>query len=362
MRTPYSISGFLVSVMLVASLLLGACVPASPQATVTTPAGTPLTPTPAPVVEATAVSLTPTESPLPEPTPAAMASTAMVFAQFVEPAVQAVPALEQEPIASDLGNVRIAFPLSDDQRSRLATDGFAVSPGAEKEFFTVYEKARYANVPIFVTSDSLLHVYHLLFDKTLRTAERSYFIPLLRGMNAALLESAQTEYEALAGTEWEDAALRTVAFAGVGSKLLDPTVQVPGYASKLVEDELVLIDGAAGILPSPIFPGLDWGEDYTQYIPRGHYTLTDNLKAYFKSMMWYGRMTFRLKTENAEVGRAETRSALLLVRALRTAQVNGRPALEAWADLYNPTVFFVGHSDDLTILQYGEVMDVVVRD
>ncbi len=186
-----------------------------------------------------------------------------------------------------------------------------------------------------------------------------YFIPLLHGLNAALLESAQTEYEALKGTEWEDAALRTVAFAGVGSKLLDPTVQVPGYASKLVEDELALIDDAAGILPSPIFPGLDWGEDYTQYIPRGHYTLTDNLKAYFKSMMWYGRMTFRLKTENVEVGRAETRSALLLVRALRTAQVNGRPALEAWADLYNPTVFFVGHSDDLTILQYGAVMDAV---
>ena len=361
MRVPYRFPWFLVSVMLLISLLLGACVPASPVATgaVPMPTDKPLAPTPAPVVEATAVSPTPTEGPSPEPTPAALASTAMAFAPFVEPSVQAVPALDQEPTAADLGNVRIAFPLSEDQRSRLATDGFVVSPGVEKEFFTVYEKARYANVPIFVTSDSLLHVYHLLFDKTLRTAERSYFIPLLHDLNAALLESAQTEYEALKGTEWEDAALRTVAFAGVGSKLLDPTIQAPGYASKLVEAELALIDGAAGILPSPIFPGLDWGEDYTQYIARGHYTLTDNLRAYFKSMMWYGRMTFRLKTENMEVGRAETRSALLLVRALRTAQVNGRPALEAWADLYNPTVFFVGHSDDLTILQYVAVMDAV---
>jgi hypothetical protein len=83
------------------------------------------------------------------------------------------------------------------------------------------------------------------------------------------------------------------------------------------------------------------------------------LKAYFKSMMWYGRMTFRLKTNNPEVGRAETRSALLLVHALRAAQVSNHPALEAWADLYNPTVFFVGRSDDLTVLQYLEVIDAI---
>jgi hypothetical protein len=44
---------------------------------------------------------------------------------------------------------------------------------------------------------------------------------------------------------------------------------------------------------------------------------------------------------------------------LRTAEVSHRPALEAWADLYNPTVFFVGRSDDLTVLQYLGVMDAV---
>jgi hypothetical protein len=288
-----------------------------------------------------------------------VASTSLVFAPYSEPAVQAVPAVDQEPIAADLGNVRIAFPLSASQRERLAKDGFVVSPGVEKEFFTVYEKSRYANVPIFVTSDSLLHVYHLLFDKTLRTAERSYFIPLLRDLNAALLAQTDSQYQALKSTTWEDAARRTVAFVGVGSELLDPSVQVPAYAADLVDAEVALIESAAGTLPSPIFPGLPFGEDYTQYIPRGHYTLTDDLKAYFTSMMWYGRMTFRLKTDDAEVGRAETRSALLLVQALRTAQVGDRPALEAWADLYNPTVFFVGRSDDLTAFQYTGVMDAV---
>jgi hypothetical protein len=87
------------------------------------------------------------------------------------------PAIVHDPVAADLSNVVVPFVLSEAQRARLAQDGLVVSPGMEKEFFTVYEKARYANLPIFVTSDSLLHVYHLLFDKVLRTAEREAFIP-----------------------------------------------------------------------------------------------------------------------------------------------------------------------------------------
>ena len=375
---------FLLITSLIVSLLAAACKPASPPEEPTPVSTTPPTDTstssPSPIPSSTP---RPSPSPVPSPTPrpsaspvpsatpspvpsatpaptlAVLAGANLAFASFKEAAVAAAPALHYEAVAPDLSNVRIPFVLSQSQLERLARDGFVVSPGVEKEFFTVYEKARYANVPVFVTSDSLLHVYHLLFDKVLRTAETEHFIRLLRELNQALLARADQVYQALQGSDWEDAARRTVAFVGVASRLLDPDALVPEYAADLVEAELALIEDAAGIEPSPLFPGLADGEDYTQYIPRGHYTESDELKAYFRSMMWYGRMTFRLKTSNLKMGRAETRSALLLVYALRTAEVDGKPALEAWADLYNPTVFFVGRSDDLTVLQYGEVMDAI---
>jgi hypothetical protein len=377
-------TSILMTTLIVVSLVLGGCGPAAPTdmpepteapGVVPAPTERPTSLPPTPVPSATRAEIpptpsqsteVPTASPQPTrrpaevlPTPSGLAGVGLAFASFKEAAEEVQPAVRHEPIAPDLSNVQVPFVLSQAQWERLARDGFVVSPGLEKEFFTVYEKARYANVPIFVTSDSLLHVYHLLFDKVLRTAEVQYFIPLLRQLNQALLARADAQYQALQATDWEDPARRTVAFVGVASKLLDAEAQVPGYAADLVEAELALIDDAGGIQPSPLFPGLEFGEDYTQYIPRGHYTKSDDLKAYFKSMMWYGRMTFRLKTKDPDVGRAETRSALLLVQALRTAEVSGRPALEAWADLYNPTAFFVGRSDDLTVLQYGEVMDAV---
>jgi len=266
----------------------------------------------------------------------------------------------QPAIAPDLSNVYVPTVLSAEQRARLARDGVVGSPGAqEKEFFTLYEKARYANVPIFITSDSLLHVYHLMFDKTLRTAETEYFYPLLKTLNRALITEVDAQYQQLRGGPWEDAALRTVAFVAVAGKAADPGFPVPAYAAELAEAELALIQAADGIWPSPLFPGLQFGEDYTQYIPRGHYTLSEDLSAYFKSMMWYGRMTFRLQTQDPAIGEAETRSALLLVRALRNTQVESRPALDVWADLYDPTAFLVGRSDDLTVLDYIPVIDAV---
>jgi hypothetical protein len=352
-------------VLILVFFVLAACREAEPptvvpaaQAVATATVPPPLTPTivipTAPPDEATAApEATATAEPVVVP------AGRPRFAIFEEPVVAGSPAIVHDPVAADLSNVVVPFVLSEAQRARLAQDGLVVSPGMEKEFFTVYEKARYANLPVFVTSDSLLHVYHLLFDKVLRTAEREAFIPLLRDLNAAMLAQTDAQYQTLQGTPWEDAARRTVAFVGVGSKLVDPDVAVPAYAQELVDAEVALVESASGIMPSPLFPGLDFGEDYTQYIPRGHYTIGEDLTAYFKSMMWYGRMTFRLKTENREVGKAETRAALLLVHALRTAEVDGAPALDAWLDLYNPTVFFVGRSDDLTALQYMDVVDAV---
>ncbi len=296
----------------------------------------------------------------PHDIPAIAPRAGTAFAAYNPPPVNVTPTLVQPPIAPDLSNVHIPMPLSAEQLTRLTRDGFVASPGLqEKEFFTLYEQARYANVPIFVTSDSLLHVYHLMFDKTLRTAESEYFYPLLQSLNRALLDTADAQYQQLRGGPWEDAALRTVAFIAVGGRLAEAEFPIPVYAAPLTEAELANIEDAAGIIPSPLFPGLEFGEDYTQYIPRGHYTRSDALRAYFKSMMWYGRMTFRLMTDDSNVGRAETRSALLLVQALRHTQVAERPALEVWADLYDPTAFLVGRSDDLTTLDYIPVIDAV---
>jgi hypothetical protein len=94
-------------------------------------------------------------------------------------------------------------------------------------------------------------------------------------------------------------------------------------------------------------------EDYSQYVPRGHYTRDEQLQRYFRTMMWYGRINLRLQHPR------ETRLALLVTRLIRQTAVDGQPAANVWASVYDPTVFLVGKSDDLSFHEYGPLMDAV---
>jgi hypothetical protein len=128
----------------------------------------------------------------------------------------------------------------------------------------------------------------------------------------------------------------------------------------LVEAELALINAHSQPSISPIWDRPDLPddqkliEDYSQYVPRGHYTRSEALKRYFKTMMWYGRLTYRLRDD------FETRRALLLVQALRTATASdGTPAVNLWQEIYEPTAFIVGKADDLSYFEYGKLADTV---
>ncbi len=273
------------------------------------------------------------------------------FAPFQPPPVRVEARVQAEPAAADLSNVFLSVPLSPEQRARVAANGFVVSPGETKEFYELYERARYDNIPVFVTSDSLLHVYHLLFDKTLRRAEMTAFIPMLKRLDAELLRTSVAQYEALVGTPWADAAHRNAAYFAVALKLLDPDWEIPAGLRDLAEPDLAAIAAHDRIGPSAIFPGIEPpGEDWSQYVPRGHYTKNDDLKRYFRAMMWHGRMTFRASET------LETQQAALLTLAYQRTSVDGLPADQVWAGIYEPTVFFVGRSDDLTPREYGEAL------
>jgi len=69
--------------------------------------------------------------------------------------------------------------------------------------------------------------------------------------------------------------------------------------------------------------------------------------------MWYGRINMRLEKPD------ETRMALLITYVLRHTDVNGQPAADVWARVYDPTVFIVGKADDLGFHEYGALWDAV---
>lgn len=290
------------------------------------------------------------------------------FANWEDTAVDIKPQVAAYTVDANLGNLTNAndFQISDDAKKLLVKNAFAVVPSDKEEFYPIYESNRYAQIPNFITTDSMLHTYHLMFDDMLKKLEENKLAPELKKLSTAMLADSLAQYESLKGTEWENAAKRNVGFFAVGAKLLDSNVAIPNIVKNEVEKEMTFIEAHGSVENSPVMNigaeatemidtpqgelGLDYfKEDYTQYVPRGHYNKTENLKAYFKAMMWYGRLSFRLKSED------EVKSSLLVSTALASKGSNQ----ESWDKVYEPINFFVGKSDDITYYQYRDLMKEV---
>ena len=248
----------------------------------------------------------------------------------------------------------LATTLSDETIDLIAKNGFAISDSRNfREFFGLYEINRYNYVPSFITTDSALHSFHLVFEYVLKDLEQQKLFQALSLLSHNMVVACDAQYKAVQGAGFENAALRNVAFFSVGASLLDADFSVPEYARDLVAQELALIEAHNGIEASPIInAGATYTNateaylaDYTQYIPRSHYTLTPELTAYFKAMMWYGQMTLRSSHED------EVKSALLQVSALQDPEL-----ANLWTVIFEPTNFFVGECDDITWIQYREAL------
>jgi hypothetical protein len=272
------------------------------------------------------------------------------FAQWKDVDASYTPKIPEYTIESDLSNVQYTDIVDgpDNAKEILAQNGFVVVGDYYKEFFSLYEDNRYEYIPSFVTTDSVLHTYHLYFNFLLKSLEENELYDLVYDLTKEMQEISLQQYEELKGTEWQSAAKRNTAYFTVAMQLLDDgKSEVPEIVKEEVEAELALIAAHKGIINSPVMEidGVidEYLEDYSQYVPRGHYTKSEKLKRYFKAMMWYGRITFRIKKGD------ETRSALLIVNALKTKD----DLRNNWKALYEPINFFVGESDDLVYLDYA---------
>jgi len=320
------------------------------------------------------------------PDPAAPFSEQLEGALTVEAAVPPVAlpiALDQvDNLDEILAKPELGLALGEGARAHLSAEGLVLArDGRYDQVFTPYQliaSQDFVEPPILITTDSLLHLYHLFFDQLLKYVETKEFVPMLTGLTAAMVDASLQQVTLLEGAMAE-AALRNAAFFAVGAKLVAPGYVVPAEVADLVAAEIERIDAHQKLDASPIFnqdcpqwcdpcdpasyrEATEQGyvcycEDYTQYVPRGHYTLSEDLKRYFRGMMWLGRMALRIKAD------VETRQAVLATDALKGIAVEHQGTTVAGADLwfriYRVTAFFAGEADDLTFVEYDEALNAV---
>jgi len=260
-------------------------------------------------------------------------------------------------------SVLVAVLTANVLRAHGADDGssFTIRPQySQKEIYQVYEQSRRSNQPQFITTDLVLHTGHLLFDYSLRAIEIDRLYSLADRLTLAMVESIQAK-------PMGDDRDATLAYFCVPTKILNPEFQIPEQVREIVETDLKYIEEHKGF---KISMTLDSAEDFSQYVPRGHYTRNEKFKRYFKAMMWYGRRMFRVEEvrpgnlpipEHWSEGHllAETRQMLKITKLLHELRIDGKPAIETWKSLYVPTVLFAGRTEDLNPPEVRALMEEV---
>ncbi len=295
--------------------------------------------------------------------------------------------------------------LTDEQISMLLDNGVVIIPSKGDRFerafqeltATKYRSKDNEGVPIFITTDSIMHLFHIEFNELLKNIEINKLSLMLNEFLKKSIDASIAQYNGLEEDELRELSKRNVAYLAVAKKLLDPKYSIPSMVKKDVEAEIERIEDHKGFYKSPLFSkdcpaeclnkvfpdgfqfkagdypegetcsqgikgvtipyqgknyeGVEfykevcsrscYCEDYSQYVPRGHYTSSGKLKQYFKSMMWLGRITFKAR------GEGWTKQAVLLTDAVKAAEV-----MDLWNTIYTVTGFFAGASDDLTFYEY----------
>lgn len=245
------------------------------------------------------------------------------------------------------------FALTDHERSLIETHGFMVTERLRRNSFgDAFVEIFHKDLPVFISTDAILHALHMSYDAMLRVTEEHILIPkleqILSGIHAQI-PTLFTRYENFPGMNQK---LKDVdLFITVPRKLLGAVVSPhhPDNAGKV--DEIMALIAKEEPAGYPLFSSVERMIDFSQFTVRGHYTQSEQLQKYFRAMMWLGRIEMYLiapvnsvPPENDENIQRQTIDAVLVCEAVRLAGVES-----SIAEVEEILRYFVGESDNVTL-------------
>ncbi|WP_081689714.1 DUF3160 domain-containing protein [Peptoniphilus mikwangii] len=236
------------------------------------------------------------------------------------------------------------------QLKALEENGFVVGGnGYSDQPFQIYEVNEYTYVPSFVTTDSVLHLYHIFYDSLLREVETKQFLPNFEKLIPILLEKSIADYENADDESVKNSALKNIAYFKVAGELINlkTDIEIPQAAEKIAKEEMKLIKEGS-ISDSNL---VNAKVDYSQFKVRGHYTRTKELEKYFKVIMLFSQEAFFIDNDGI-IDKDNLVQAMLITKNLFENKEN----YKLWEDVNSSLNFLVEKSDDLDVLTFAKTM------
>jgi hypothetical protein len=236
----------------------------------------------------------------------------------------------------------------------LRKNKFVITAERYKQVFQPYLGSR---VPLFITTDSLLNGFHVLFEESVYRLEQAHARELPSTLEV-LWKNLDRPPRPFKGDARLLAAARQRArvFLGTARSLLDAKALPDDRALRaLIQEEIGRVTAAREVSkpawlgkPDRGFPAID----YSRFHPRGFYSSWPALQGYFRAVSWLQAIPFRLDNDE------ELAAFFLLHRAGQRG--DGRGGLRA-EGLWGDYRLFLGAGDDWDLTEASTLPKEMTR-
>jgi Protein of unknown function (DUF3160)/FlgD Ig-like domain len=260
-----------------------------------------------------------------------------------------------------LDSIDQIYKLTDFEKSLVRQQRFMVTERLRPSTFAQSFRYIYENdLPVYVSSDAILHALHMSYNEILKEVELDYLIPRLN----ELLSTLYSYQSDLSEKYTSNADMATILkdfdiYVTVAKNLIDESTD-PYYSDnqEMVSEILdAIVDKSVKAML--LFSVHKRTIDFSQFTVRGHYTDSQSLRKYFKTMIWLGRTEFYLtKPKNTlsqqtdEDIRRQVADAFLVIEAIENSN-----SKDHYFEIENVIRRFVGKSDNTdfnTMLDFKE--------
>lgn len=219
-----------------------------------------------------------------------------------------------------------AFEFTPEELTLLQQNDFIVlNRKGTDDILDAYRYYWEADLPIMITTDTILHTWHLIFDETLVKTETMILAPLLNNLTHAMVNTLTTNFP-----DPDPIVNDVLIYIAVAEKLINDSSSPPAHITDVVNQIVTAIINEISIYDAvTLFSDNQTArfiDDFSQYKPRGHYTRSEELMRYFRLFKWLSRIPFFFDHYCSESILKRTpekmiQSAVLLVWALKNTRV-----------------------------------------
>lgn len=247
--------------------------------------------------------------------------------------------------------------LSEAGISFLEKNRLLITNDAYKQIFSAYLSG---GNPHFITSDSLLNAYHVLYEESILRLENS-MAGRLPSILRLILNNIEDVDEQLDGNPALVSASkrRAVLITGIALRLMDDSFRFNDDDLDMVlTQESELIVKAEGVRmpawlgePDTSFENLD----YSRYKPRGFYTRSERLKRYFRAVSWLQSIPFRVQNDE------ELLAILMLGNCVTYRRFDDLAKASETEAFFRAYRWFIGAGDDWDLMTAAHEAQNLIR-